>query len=104
MHDLSMCFIGPPGSPTIRSNNIRVDGFTISWTTPQDHVDNVCGAVMYSVTLDGIINTTTMTNITYTGLSHATDHTVIVTPYNNAGEGTSANITVMTSTGLGQDV
>ena len=52
---------------------------------------------MYNVTLDdGVTNTTSMTNITYSGLSHATNYTVVVVPYNNAGPGIPANITVTT--------
>lgn len=54
---------------------------------------------MYNVTLDGTsIIVTSMTNITYGGLTPLTNYSVIVTPYNNAGAGTPANITVTTLT------
>ena len=89
-------FTGPPRSPIIRVEDIRLDSFTISWTVIHD-VNDVCGPLMYNVTLDnGVTNTTSMTNFTYSGLSHTTDYTVVVIPYNNAGPGTPANIIVTT--------
>ena len=52
---------------------------------------------MYNVTLDdGVNNTTSMTNITYSGLNHTTDYTVVIVQYNNTGPGIPANITVTT--------
>ena len=59
---------------------------------------------MYNVTLDGVTTTTTYNNITYTGLNHMTDYTIIVTPYNNIGPSTPANITVTTLIPSGQIV
>ena len=101
-----MCFTGPPRSPIIRVEDIscRLDSFTISWTVTPD-INNVCGPVMYNVTLDnGVTNITSMTNITYSGLNHTTDYTVVVIPYNNAGPGTPANITVTTLIHSGQNM
>ena len=102
---LSTCFTGPPSSPPIRDEDIRLDRFTISWTIVSD-VNNVCGPVMYNVTLvdDGVTNTTSMTNITYSGLNHTTNYTVVVIPYNNAGLGTPANITGTTLIPSGQNI
>ena len=88
-------FTGPPRFPTIRVSEVRLDSFTISWNVIPD-VNNVCCPVMYNVTLDNVTNTTSMTNITYSGLNHTTNYTVVVIPYNNAGSGTPANITVTT--------
>ena len=52
---------------------------------------------MYNVTLDDdVTNATSMINITYSGLNHSTNYTVVVVPYNNAGPETPANITVTT--------
>ena len=59
---------------------------------------------MYNVTLDNVTNTTSMTNITYSGLDHTTNYTVVVTPYNSAGPGTPANITVTTLIPSGQNM
>ena len=99
-----MCFTGPPRSPTIRDEDVRLDSFTISWTVMPD-VNNVCGPVMYNVTFDDdVTNTTSMTNITYSGLNYTTDYTVVVIPYNNAGPGTPANITVTTLIPSGQNM
>ena len=95
-----ICFIGPPSSLTITVKDIRLDSFTISWTVIPD-VNNVCGPVMYDITFDDDVTiTTSMTSITYDGLNHTTDYTVIVVPYNNAGPGTPANVTVTTCTGM----
>ena len=58
---------------------------------------------MFNVTLDGVTNTTALTNITYSGLNNMTNHTVIVTPYNNVGTGPPADITVTTLTPSGQN-
>ena len=91
-----ICFTGPPSSLTITIEDIRLDSFTISWTVIAD-VNNVCGPVMYNVTLDDdetII--TSMTNITYDKLNDTANHTVVIVPYNNAGPGTPANVTVYT--------
>ena len=97
-----VCFTGPPSSLTITIDDIRLDSFTISWTVIAD-VNNVCGPVMYNVTLDNDVTnttlmtiTTSMTNITYDGLNDTTNYTVVVVPYNNAGPGTPANVTVYT--------
>ena len=88
--------VRPSRSPTIRVEDIRPYSFTISWTVITD--DSVCGPVMYNVTLDNdVTNTTSMINITYSGLNHTTNYTVVVVPYNNAGPGIPANITVTTS-------
>ena len=101
---LLMHFTGPPRSPIIRVEDMRLDSFTISWTVIPD-VNYVCGPLMYNVTLDnGVTNTTSMTNFTYSGLSHTTDYTVVVIPYNNAGPGTPANITVTTLIASGQNM
>ena len=91
-----VCFTGPPSSLTITVDDIRLDSFNISWTVIAD-VNNVCGPVMYNVTLDDDVTiTTSMTNITYDGLNDTTNYTVVVVPYNNAGPGTPANVTVYT--------
>ena len=90
-------YVGPPRSLTIRVEDIRLYSFTISWTVITDD-DSVCGPMMYNVTLDDVVtNTTLMTNITYSGLNHSTNYNVVVVPYNNAGSGIPANITVTTS-------
>ena len=97
-------FTGPPRSPIIRVEDIRLDSFTISWTVILD-VNNMCGPVIYNVTLDnGVTNTTSMSNFTYSGLNHTTNYTVVVIPYNNAGSGTPANITVTTLIASGQNM
>ena len=89
--------VGPPISPTIRVEDIRLDGFTISWTAIPD-VNSVCGPVLYNITLDdGVADTSSKANITYSELWHTTNHTVVVVPYNNAGPGIPANITVSIS-------
>ena len=96
--------IGPPRSPTIIAQDIRLDSFTISWTVTAD-INNVCGPVMYNVTLDdSVTNTTSLTNITYSGLNDTTNYTVVVVPYNNAGQGIPANITVTTLIPSGQTI
>ena len=51
---------------------------------------------MYNVSLDNVTNTTTMTNITYTGLTPMTIHLVTVVPYNNAGAATPTSVNVTT--------
>ena len=95
--------IGPPRSPTITVQDVRLDSFTISWAVIAD-ANNVCGPVMYNVTLDdSVTNTTSLTNITYSGLNDATNYTVVVVPYNNVGLGISANITVTTLISSGLD-
>ena len=101
-----MFYVGPPNSltnsVTITVKDIRQDSFTISWTVIPD-VNNVtvCGPVMYNITFDNDVTiTTSMTNITYDGLNATTDYTVVVVPYNNAGPGTPANVTVTTCTGM----
>ena len=95
-------YVGPPSSPTITVEDVRLYSFTISWTVIPD-VNSVCGPVMYNVTLDDdVTNTTSMTNITYSGLNHTTNYTAVVVPYNNAGPGTSANVTVTTLVPSGQ--
>ena len=56
---------------------------------------------MYNVTFDNdVTNTTSVTNVTYDGLNHTTDYSVVIVPYNNAGPGTPANVTVTTCTGM----
>ena len=76
-------YVGPPKSPTIKVENIKLDSFTISWTVITD-VNNACGPVSYRVTRlsgphDHVIDFTSMTNITYNGLRrHTTNYTVVV--------------------------
>ena len=97
-------YIGPPRSPTFAVQDIRLNSFTISWTVTAD-VNNVCGPVMYNVTLDdSVTNTTSLTNITYSGLNDTTNYTVVVVSYNNAGLGIPANITVTTLIPSGQTI
>ena len=94
-------YVGPPSSPTITVEDIRLNS-SISWTVIPD-VNSVCGPVMYNVTFDDdVTNATSMTNVTYSELNHTTNYTVVVVPYNNAGPGTSANITVTTLVPSGQ--
>jgi len=92
-------FTGPPNiSLIITTDDVRWNGFTISWTVPSGYTGNmtVCGSVMYNVTVNGMSDVTSMNNITYSGLRPSTSYFVIVTPYNNAGAGTPTNITVTT--------
>lgn len=95
-------YVGPPKSPTIKVEDIRLGSFTISWTVIPADVNNACGPVSYRVTRlsgadDHVIDFTSMTNITYSGLRrHKTTYTVVVVPYNMAGRGIPANITVTT--------
>ena len=97
------CFIGPPSAPIITVDDVTLDSCTISWTVTPD-ISNVCGPVMYNVTLDGDTDATSMTNFIYSGLNDTTNYTVIVTPYNNARAGTPANITVTTLVPSGQNI
>ena len=102
-----ICIANPPKSPIIKVEDIRLDSFTISWTVIPADVNDVCGPVSYRVTRfsgahDHVIHFTSMTNITYSGLRRdTTNYTVVVVPYNKAGRGIPANITVTT---IGQTV
>ena len=87
-----VCFTGPPTTPTIIDTDIGISTITISWTVLGYDPDNVCGPVMYRVTISGpdINDTdTTDTNMyTFTGLTPNTNYTITITPYNSAGDGT----------------
>ena len=81
----------------IKVEDIRL---TISWIVIPADVNNVCGPVLYRVTRfsgahDHVINFTSMTNITYSGLRrYTTNYTVVVVPYNKIGQDIPANIIV----------
>ena len=89
--------LGPPPTPTITVTDVGLNTITISWTIPDYDPDNVCGSVMYKVTISGLdqINTTG-TMFTFTGLTPNTNYTITITPYNSAGDGTPEIEVVMT--------
>ena len=88
----------PPRTPTIKVEEIRLDSFTISWTVIPD-VSNICGPLWYRVTSSAYQNFHLIykTNLTFSGLRHTTNYYVGVVPFNKAGEGIPATITVTTS-------
>ena len=73
--------------------------FTVSWTNLSDDPANVCGTVMYKVTISGPdINNTSTTNTNmkiFTGLIPNTNYNITITPYNEAGDGVPNSIDVM---------
>ncbi|XP_065917043.1 uncharacterized protein [Dysidea avara] len=73
---------------------------TVSWTNSNSDPNNVCGPVMYKVTISGPgVNNTDITNTkmnTFTGLTPNTEYTITITPFNDAGDGLSDVVVVMT--------
>ena len=73
---------------------------SVSWTISSNDPDNVCGPVMYKVTISGLdINNTSTTDTnmnTFTGLIPNTNYTITISPYNNAGDGLPDTDLVMT--------
>jgi len=85
---------------SIKIIDIGIYTITVSWTIPDYDPNNVCGPVMYRVTISGpdINDTdTTDTNMnTFTGLTPNTNYTITITPYNRAGDGMPNVTMVMT--------
>jgi len=83
-----LCFIGISPTPSITVTEIGMNTITISWTNSSSDPDNVCGPVMYKVTISGSdINNTNTTNTnmnTFTGLIPNTNYTITIMPYNEA--------------------
>ncbi|XP_065917154.1 uncharacterized protein [Dysidea avara] len=94
-----LTIIGTPSAPAITISVVRLRSFTILWTISDNKNNNVCGPVMYKVTISepSVTNTTRDNMYTFTGLTPNTNYTITVTPYNNAGDGTPASIIVMTN-------
>ena len=100
-----------PGTLSIQSikiTDIGIYTITVSWTIPDYDPNNVCGPVMYRVTISGPdINDTDTTDTimyTFTGLTPNTNYTITITPYNSAGEGTPEIEVVMTMMPTGEIV
>jgi len=83
---------GTPSIQNIKITDIGIYNIAILWTVPDYDPNNVCGPVMYRVTISGpdVNDTdTTVTNMnTFTGLTPNTNYTISITPYNSAGDGT----------------
>ena len=91
---------GSPPTPIITNTIVGVKIITISWTNATDDPSNVCGPVMYIVTITGPgfdqTNTTNSNINTFTGLTPNTNYTITITPYNRAGDGMPNVTMVMT--------
>ena len=88
----------PPSIITVA--DIGMNTITVSWTNSNSDPNNVCGPVMYKVTISGPgVNNTDITNTkmnTFTGLTPNTEYTITITPFNDAGDGLSDVVVVMT--------
>ena len=98
MHGVYLTDMSP--TPTITVNDVGPSIITISWTIPDYDPDNVCGPVMYRVTISGPdindTDTTDTTMNTFTRLTPNTNYTITITPYNSAGDGTPNTTIEMT--------
>ena len=94
-------YTGAPATTTIIVTDVQLTNFTISWTVPEvDTNNNMCGPVMYNVTISGFlfINVTSIGSNTssFIGLTPNTSYIIIVIPYNSAGNGPPASTVVTT--------